>query len=172
MKRSTYYACAGLGVAAALLTLLTVYQISILTEGYAVVSQAKAELSQAQSRCLELSELSLQEAALTARMRELNTAMPTLHSTSTLINDLHDLTTALGSELRQVRFSQPVYQEDFVAVPVTMELITDYSGLLEVMDYLQYGPQAMRIDSIKVQDEPTSGELKVDITAASLYSVQ
>ena len=148
-----------------IVALLTLYQIKQLADGHASAAQAKADLNQAQLYYSELLVLASDAETLTERNWELNLAMPTMVNEDLLIKDLSTFIFTLGGDLRglQIDLAKMQDQNGIMAVPVNLEITTDYIGLLKVMDYLQHGPRATQVNSFTIHriDDLTTHELLI-----------
>lgn len=72
--------------------------------------------------------------------------------------------------LTEIRFEQHVRKQNYQEIPFHVTLVGDYWGLLELMQYLQNSPRAIRIDHIRVEQiTPAAGQIKVEIAASAFY---
>jgi len=142
----------GLGAAALILMVFLLYnQLTALKNEYAAIARERASLNQTQASYRGLKQLESQAEQMRERLNELNKAFPENPAEDLLINDINNITTATGSDLLQVQFAERAPQKKYVAMPVSIALTTNYQGMIDLLDYLQNGPRAIRVEEFTMR---------------------
>jgi type IV pilus assembly protein PilO len=111
-----------------------------------------------------------QELVLKESLAALGRLMPAEPQESTLINTIQGMADDCGIQFQQIQFEKRVPKQGYVEMPVKFTFQGRYNGLLALLDKLQKGSRAVRIDEVKVgkgkEDLP---QIKVDVTASAFF---
>jgi len=162
----------GLGAAAIILMVFLLYnQLNELKEGYAAIARERATLNQTQASYQGLKQLESRAKQMQERLNELNKAFPEYPAEDLLINDIGNITTATGSDLLQVQFAERTPQKKYVEMPVTIALKANYHGMIDLLDYLQNGPRALRIEEFAMSGgNQMSPGISANIMTTAFYT--
>ncbi len=160
-----------LGAAAIILMVFLLYnQFNAIKDGYAAIARERAFLNQTQASYQGLKQLESQAEKMQERLNELNKALPENPAEDLLINDISNIANATGSDLRQVQFAERVPQEKYMEMPVTIALTADYHGMIDLLDYMQNGPRALRIEEFTMSGDQTSPGIRANIMTTAFYT--
>lgn len=161
-----------LGTAAMVLMLFLLHnQLSALKAGYADVAQERALLNQTRTSYQKLIALKSQASEMRHYLTGLQNAIPETPGEDILINDISSIATVTGSDLLQVQFAERVSRDKYVEMPVNIALTANYRGILDMLNHLQNGGRALRIEEFTMSGgDQLSPVIRADITATAFYA--
>lgn len=161
-----------LGTAAMVLMLFLLYnQLSTLKAGYADVARERALLNQTRASYQELTALKSQALEMRQYLTGLQNAIPETPGEDILIYDISSYAASTGSDLLQIQFAQRVSRDKYVEMPVNIALTANYRDMLDMLNHLQNGGRALRIEEFTMSGgDQLSPVIKADITAIAFYT--
>lgn len=161
-----------LGTAAMVLMLFLLYnQLSALKAGYADIARERALLNRTRTSYQELVALKSQASEMRHYLTGLQNAIPETPGEDVLINDISNYAASTGSNLLQVQFGARVSRDKYVEMPVNIALTANYRGMLDMLNHLQNGGRALRIEEFTMSGgDQLSPVIKADITATAFYT--
>ncbi|NMA63779.1 MAG: type 4a pilus biogenesis protein PilO [Syntrophomonadaceae bacterium] len=160
-----------LGVASVVLMGYLVYtQFNALGMAREEKNQEKTALARAETRLQQLQCLQEQGQELQHNLAEAERMLPPEDQENVLISELKIWAGSSGLNLQQIRFQNRSSGQGLVEMPFQTVFEGRYSGFLELLNDLQYGPRALRVDGIKIgkgrQELPY---LRMEVTASAFY---
>ena len=161
-----------LGVVALVLAVLLLYnQWGNLQTAREAVKEERQAVARLQVYIQEMEQASKNIEELEARYALVELMMPADPDENIVINTLRSYAEATGAKFLKVTFKDRVSKEEYTEMPVELVFEGSYSELLQLLEYLQAGQRAMRVDSLKVSKPRQDATIiKADITASAFYA--
>ncbi|KAF1086577.1 Pilus assembly protein, PilO [Sporotomaculum syntrophicum] len=176
MKKSNYsreeVLSIGLGAVAIILMMFLLYnQWTALQEGHAAIDRERASLYKTQASYRGLKQLESRAEQMQEKLNEFNKAFPGSPAEDLLINDISNMATAAGGDLLQVQFAEHITRKKYMEMPVTIDLKINYTGMIDMLDYMQNGPRALRIEEFTMRggDQMSPG-ISANIKTTAFYT--
>ncbi len=163
-----------LGVIALLLLLFLFYaQLGALKEARVALQQEQQAFDLAQNRLQELLQIRDQAVYFEDQAESMERLLPTEPEEDLLMLDIDTICQDAGVELKQIRFEKRVDRKDYTEMPLKMTFEGGYYSILSLLNQMQEGPRALRLDEVKVvQGGQNQSGLKADITASAFYAAR
>ena len=161
-----------LGVAALVLAALLLYnQWGNLQAARGAVQEERQAVARLQTYIQDMEQAKDNVEELEARYTLAELMMPANPDENIMINTLRTYADATGAKLLKVTFKDRVNKEEYSEMPVELVFEGSYSELLQLLEYLQAGQRAMRVESLKVsKPRQDATVIKADITASAFYA--
>lgn len=161
-----------LGVAALALAVLLLYnQWGSLQAARESVKEERMAVARIQDYIQEMEQAKDNIQELEDRYALVELMMPTNPDEDVLITSLRSYADATGTSFLKVNFKQRASKEGYSEMPVDLVFEGSYPELLQLLEHLQAGQRAMRVESLKVSkarmDAPV---IKADINASAFYA--
>lgn len=145
-------------------------RVGALRNARETLAAEQATLAGDEAQLQAMIEARDQELVLKESLAALGRLMPAEPQESTLINTIQGMADDCGIKFQQIQFEKRVPKQGYVEMPVKFTFQGRYNGLLALLDKLQKGSRAVRIDEVKVgkgkEDLP---QIKVDVTASAFF---
>jgi len=163
-----------LGFIAFLLIIFLFYtQLGALKEARVALQQESQAFDQTQARLQELLQMRDQAASLEEQAEGMERLLPTKPEEDQLMLDIDTICEDAGVELKQIRFEKRVDQKGYIEMPLKMTFEGGYYSVLSLLNQMQEGPRALRLDEVKVvQGGQNQSGLKADIAASAFYAAR
>jgi len=157
-----------LGVVALGLMMFLIYvQVGALREAREAAAAERAALAGAKAQLEKLLDMRDQAPLWEARLAAAERLIPREPDENRLVSDMQDVAGRANTELLQVRFEERAARENFVEMPVKIAFQGRYHGLLDLLEDLEGGARAVRVDEVKVgRGRDGLPQIRADITAA------
>ena len=160
-----------LGVIALLLVCFLIYnQVNTLKSARAELAANRDSLAQAQERLQMLLQLKEKSAELQQQLEQIAQALPDQSEENNPIEKINSFFAQAGVDLLQISFKDSVDQKDYIEIPLNLTCQGSFNELLYLINNIQNGIRAIRINSIKLSknsQDPTS--LKADLSVSVFY---
>lgn len=150
----------------------TVMQWGKLQEERARVQEAEQMLELAQTRLVSLRQLALRQEALEEDLDLLMQMMPGEPQEDVLILDLQSGADLSRLNFTQIRFGGRNQSEGYVEMPLDTAFVGKYHELLHFLDYLKLYERAVRIEELRVDAVPDTGDMSVNIRGSAFYAAE
>lgn len=155
-------------VALGLMVFLIYVQVGALREAREAAAAERAALARAKGQLSMLLDMRDNAPLYEARLAAAERLIPREPDENRLVRDLQSAAGLANTELLQVRFEERVAREGFVEMPVKIAFQGRYHGLLDILEGLEGGARAVRVDEVKVgRGREGLPQIRADITAAA-----
>ena len=162
----------GLGILVLALVFLLVHnQYGNLKEARAMVAGEQEALAKIRAHLVELERLKEQAPVLERQLAMFERQMPSEPNEDMVIKSIRDYADITGSQMIRISFKQRVNKEGYTEMPLDMVFEGHYHELLQLLNYLQSGQRASRIETLRIaQGGQDMSVLRADISATTFYA--
>lgn len=171
-KQSIYIILvAALGIIALVgIAFLTYTRVDDLRSARDTVAAEQAAVAGAEAQLQSLIKARDQASVLKKRLDAFDRLIPAEPKESALINEIQGMADGDGVRFLQIRFEKRAPKQGYVEMPVKIAFQGRYHGLLALLDNLQNGDRAVRIDEVKVgKGKEELPQIKAEVTASAFF---